>query len=141
MGGIFLSGAVKLGLGSVNEPGPGFFPFLMAVCLISFSSIDLISCAKKSRTLDVVEREEFWPGSRGAKKIVFVIISLFIFIIGLNHLGFVPIVFLFTFFHLRFIETQKWLTVFIMASLFTSLSYAIFQLLLKANLPKGLLGF
>lgn len=75
------------------------------------------------------------------KKIVYTIISLFMFIIALNYLGFVLTTFFFLLFLLTFIAPQKPLKVFLIGSLSAGLSYLIFQLLLRADLPTGVLGF
>ena len=142
VGVVFCKGSVGMGLGELGEPGPGFFPFLMSVCLIFFSSIHFISSLlQKKGQLNFGESKRFWPESDGMKKILFTITSLFTFVFAMNYMGFVVITFLFMFVLLRFIESQKWRTVFLIACLTTVLSYAIFQLWLKADLPRGFLGF
>jgi putative tricarboxylic transport membrane protein len=141
VGVLFCIGSFRLGLGGLGEPGPGFFPFLMSVCLISFSLIHLSSSIKKSGQFNFDVSKRFWPERDGIKRILFTIMSLSVFVIVLNYIGFTLTAFLFIFFLLRFIEPQKWLTVFSITILSTGLSYIIFQLWLKANLPAGPLGF
>jgi putative tricarboxylic transport membrane protein len=141
VGVIFLMGSIGLGLGSLGEPGPGFFPFVMAVCLVSFSSIHFIFSSIKSGKFNFAKGERFWPKSDGIKRILFTIIFLFGFVLTLNYLGFVLTTFLFMCIILRFVEPQKWLTVFFIGILTTVLSYSIFQLWLRSNLPVGFLGF
>jgi len=141
VGVLFCIGSIGLGLGDINEPGPGFFPFCMSVCLISFSSIHFIYSLKKPGALNFAIDKRFWPETDGMKRILFTIISLFIFVIALSYIGFVLTTMLFMVFVSRFIEPQKWFTVFLLTSLTTCLSYSIFQLWLKANLPVGFLGF
>ncbi len=68
-------------------------------------------------------------------------LSLFMFVVLVNTLGFIFTTFLFLFFLLRFIEPQEWSTVFIITIVSTGSSYLIFQLWLKADLPTGFLGF
>jgi len=141
VGVLFLIGAIGLGLGSLSEPGPGFFPFVMAACLISFSSIHFMSSLVKDGQFNFATSKSFWPESAGIKKILFTIIFLFGFVLALNYLGFVLSTFLFMFIILRFVERQKWLTVFLIGSLSTVLSHLIFQLWLRSNLPAGFFGF
>jgi putative tricarboxylic transport membrane protein len=141
VGVLFLIGSIGLGLGSLTEPGPGFFPFVMAACLISFSSIHFISSLIKGGQFNLSAGERFWPQSYGIKKILYTILLVLGFVLLLNYLGFVLNSLLFMFIILRFIERQKWLTVFLMVSLTTVLSYLIFQLWLRSNLPVGFLGF
>lgn len=141
---VFCVGSVGFGVGEMDEPGPAFFPFLMSICLISFSLIHFTSSLRKGikgRQFSFVESERFWPESYGVKRIVLIIILLVMFVIAMNYLGFVIASFLFIFLLLRLIEPKNWLTVFIISGLSTGLSYAIFQLWLKADLPIGFLGF
>lgn len=141
VGVLFCIGSIGLGLGSPTEPGPGFFPFSMSVCLISFSSFHIVSSLKKSGQFNFTGSRRFWPESDGIKRILFTTIFLFMFVIALNYLGFVFTTILFMVFILKFIDPQKWFTIIVITSLATGLSYAIFQLWLKANLPTGILGF
>lgn len=108
----FCIGSIAIGVGDLSEPGPGFFPFVMSACLISFALIHFISSSIKGRQLSLAAGDRFWPGSDGIKRIVFINVFLFIFVIALNYLGFVLTTLLFMFLLLRFIEPQKWLTVF-----------------------------
>ncbi len=138
---LFFIGSIRLDPGSLSEPGPGFFPFVMAACLVCFSSFHSISSLIKSRQLKFTLEERFWPESDGIKRILFTIIFLFIFVIALNYLGFILTTYLFLFITLRFIEPRKWLTVILVGSLTTVFSYLIFQFWLRSNLPVGFLGF
>lgn len=141
VGSLFLKGAISMGLGSLDEPGSGFFPFLMSVLLISFSSILFISSLKKGEGFKFALSERFWPGSYGRGKIVLIVISLVLYVVAFNYLGFVLTTFLFVFFILRFVETLKWVTVVFAAGLTTAGFYAIFEIWLLVNLPAGPLGF
>ena len=141
---FFCMGAINLGLGNLGDPGPGFFPFLMAVCLISFSLILFISSLKQSKefSLSRYRYGRFWPEIDGIKRILLIVLSLFMYVFALDYLGFCLSTFFFIFFLSRFIASQKKMTnAFIVAGLITGFTYAIFQLWLKANLPTGYLGF
>lgn len=139
--GLFCLGGIELGLGSYDEPGPGFFPFLMSIFLFSFSLILFISSLKKVKQLDRIVSSRFWPESDGIKRILFALGSIFMYVFMLNYLGFPLTTFFFMFFLLKFFHTYKWITVFLGAGLTAGLSYAIFELWLKAHLPVGPLGF
>jgi putative tricarboxylic transport membrane protein len=138
---LFLTGSAGLGLGKLGEPGPGLFPFVMAACLVSFSSVHFISSLRKGVPSSLSTGERFWPQSDGLKRILLTIILLFGFVFTLNYLGFVLTAFLFMFIVLRFVEPQRWLTVLLIGSLTTALSYLVFKLWLRSNLPVGFLGF
>ena len=138
---FFCIRSIVLGLGRLQEPGPGFFPFIMSACLISFSLIHLISSLAKAGPFGLPEGKSIWPERNGIIKIVSMNVLLFSFVIALNHLGFVLTAFLFMFFLLKFVEPQRWFTILYVTGLSTGLSYFIFQVWLKANLPAGFLGF
>jgi putative tricarboxylic transport membrane protein len=133
--------SIGLGLGSINDPGPGFFPFLMATLLFLFSLTLIISSLKKDEKFESKEMGRFWAGSEGIRNISFVIMALFIYVFALNYLGFVLVTFFFMIFVMRIIQPQKWLIVFLASGLTTVLSYAIFVLWLKIHMPVGILGF
>ena len=140
---VFFVGSINIGLGTLREPGPGLFPFLMSGCLILFSLINSIFSLRIRRGGEsgVIAREMFWLGRNTLKKLLIVIISLFLFVIAIDYIGFALTAFLFISLLLRFVEPQRWSTVFLMATLTTVISYAIFQLWLKADLPVGFWGF
>ena len=137
----FCKGAIGFGLGDLGEPGPGFFPFWMSVSLISFSLVHFFSSLRKGETTTLPVGLRFWPEGEYIIRIVIIIFLLFMFVIALGYLGFVLTTFLFMFSLLKLIESRKIRTLFLIAGLTTVLSYAIFELWLKANLPKGFLGF
>lgn len=137
---LFCIGSIKLEVGSLNQPGPGFFPFVMSVSLMIFCSINFVySFLRKYKKSDLVIR--LWPRSDGIKRISYTILFLGGYAVGLEYAGFVVTTFLFMFIILRFVEPQKWATVFLTASLTTAASYLTFQLWLRSNLPVGFLGF
>ncbi len=141
VGVLFLAGAISLGLGSTSEPGAGFFPFVMAASLIVFSLIHFVSSFAKGRPFDSRADESLWPKSDGIKRILLTIVFLLGFIFALNYLGFVLTTLIFMLLSLKYVEPQRWRTVFVIGCLATVLSYSIFQLWLRSNLPIGFLGF
>jgi len=141
LGVLFVIGSIGLGPGKSDEPGPGFFPFVMAACLISFSSIHFVSSLIRGGQCSVAASKGFWPKSSGIKKILFTIILLVGFVLALNYVGFILNTFLFMLIMLRVVERQKWRRVLLIGSLTTVISYSVFQLWLRSNLPVGILGF
>ena len=138
---LFCKGSVGLGLENEGEPGPGFFPFLMSVCLIFFSVVHCLSFVKRVEGVNLRESERFWPETGSIKRMLFTVGSLFIFVVVINYLGFVLTTFFFMFVLLRFVEPQKWFVVVLASVLTTVLSYAVFKIWLKADLPAGFFGF
>lgn len=126
----------KLKIGSLHNPGPGLYPLGVAITLIVFSLIVLLPSVfslKKHATTE--EGGEF-----NKKKIILVIISLLIYAAILERLGFVFSTLLFIIFILKFIECKRWYVAISFAVLTAAISYAIFNLWLESNLPRGILG-
>jgi len=67
--------------------------------------------------------------------------ALFWYAIFLEILGFLMVTFLLLIFLFRGIEPQRWLVSVGGSALASLICYAIFELWLKTQLPKGILGF
>ena len=130
----------RLGLGTLQDPQPGFVTFIASMVLGALSIILLVST--KWQRSKVIEKAEMVTFSRERlPKVLFVIVSLFVYAILLPTLGFIFCTMIIIGFLLRVIEPQKW-SVVICASLFVPLiCYIIFNILLKAQLPEGFLAF
>lgn len=139
MGLLFCIGAFKLRLFEENIPGPGFFPFIVGIFLVSLGIVLLILTHLRHMEEKIFE-EKFFPEKDSLKKLFLAVLALSIYGIGLEYLGFLFMTFIFMIILLRFIEPQKWIFVFTASTLITAVSYIIFQILLKAQLPKGILG-
>jgi hypothetical protein len=113
----------------------------MSGCLLLFSLIHFISSLTAGRQPGPLRDERFWPETDGIKRIILTNLLLLLFVVALNHLGFVLTTLFFMFFLLKFVEPQKWFTLLYVTGLSTGVSYFIFQVWLKANLPTGFLGF
>ena len=85
-------------------------------------------------------KENFLPERDSLKKLLLALVALFTYVLVLKYLGFVLTTFLFMVFLLRFIEPQRWIVVFTAAILTSGIAYLIFNLWLKVQLPRGILG-
>jgi putative tricarboxylic transport membrane protein len=137
---FFLRGAIGLGLGGLTDPGPGFFPFVVSLSLLSLSAVLFVVTAT-GKNLNNIPAALRWPEADGTKRILLTVSFLTLYVLTLDYLGFALTTFLFIFFLLRFVEPQTWLTVFLGACLTTGFSYMIFEVWLKGSLPTGFLGF
>lgn len=73
-------------------------------------------------------------------KVLYAIISLFLYSIFLNAFGFVLVSVILMAFLLRAIEPQKWYVITLGAILIPVFAYLLFDVLPKVQLPKGFLG-
>ncbi len=128
-----------LGLGKLSSPRTGFLPFVASIALGILSLALLISneLGQKSfkKEVDITFNKLSLP------KVAYVVISLFVYGILLTPLGFILDTIIFVGFLLTAIEPQKWYVVLIGAISAPLISYLIFDILLKVQLPKGLLSF
>ena len=126
--------SVVIGVGSLGQPGPGLLAFGsglamggMALCLLIQSFI-----SKERRQEDLEHRSALKSG-----KLSMLCISLFVYIIAVNRLGFVLSTFLFVIFILRLVESKKWWRTLLEATLITIGNYLIFAVWLGLGLPLG----
>ena len=125
-------------LGTLSSPGSGFMPFLSGLAIGFFSLVGFIHATIRKN------RGEVWTSLLKAvrwEKALIILISLFAYGLLLGPIGFFLCTLLFIGFLLRVIVPQRWLLVTGGSLLITVASYIVFEVFLKAQLPKGFLGF
>jgi presenilin-like A22 family membrane protease len=131
-------GASRLHIGSFKHPGSGFVPFLLGTVIGFLSLLILIKSTFGKR--DIKGEPKLWSSAEGVKKVFYVLVGLVSYGLLLERLGHLITTFLLFILLLRGINPQKWYIT-ILGALFASVgSYAIFQLGLKVQLPKGFWG-
>jgi putative tricarboxylic transport membrane protein len=134
--GLICFGAFKLTLGTPKNPGVGFFPFITGSLLGLLSLIVFLQSWGVSKA---VKPAAMWPDKGKMWKVLLTVAALLVYGFAMDYLGFLLCTVLFLGFLLRVVEPQRW-TVVIGGSLLASfVSYGIFALWLKAELPNGLL--
>lgn len=136
---FFLGLAVCLGsfqykLGTPASPGTGFMPFLTGVAICFFSGIGFVHATLRQRAGEGWTR--LLEGVRWKNALV-ILISLLAYALLLVPLGFFLCTTLFIAFLLRAIVPQRWPVVISCALLTATASYLIFEVWLKAQLPRG----
>ena len=127
-----------LGLGTLHKPGPGFLFFWVNIVLGILSLIVLIR-AWAGKKEEGPQPAIF--GGQNVSKIVFVLISLFLYAILMELVGFILVTLLFFLFILKIIEKKGWFYTVFVGVVVTVISYLIFETWLQSQLPKGLLEF
>lgn len=135
---LFCIGALKYGFGAFGIPGPGFFPFLTGISLISLSIILSISAISKKQS-ETISTERFFPERESWKRMLQVLGALCFYVIALKRLGFLITTLVFMIIVLR-LEPRKWLFILVAALLSAVFFYLLFQVLLEGQLPGGILG-
>ena len=138
LGSIIAIASLRYRLGTLASPGTGFMPFLAGLAVALFSFIGLLH-----GTLRRKQGVGWKPTMSGLmwEKSLIVLAALFAYTLLLRPLGFSLCTALFIGFLLKTVKPQGWMVV-IAGSLLTALgAYGIFEVWLKAQLPKGPWGF
>jgi putative tricarboxylic transport membrane protein len=130
--------SLKYGFGNLHEPGPGFITFFAGAILIILSLSLFFSSCRDQKT--PVSLQTLWAGLETGK-VLYVIVLLVAYTFLLKSLGFLISTFFLLFLLFRVKGTYRLKSIFLMSLLVTVGSYIIFEIWLKAQLPKGILGF
>jgi putative tricarboxylic transport membrane protein len=128
----------RMGMGTLHRPGPGFLFFWAGILLAIMALIILIQAwiAKKEAGAG-----GFIFGGQNISKIVLVLISVFLYVLLMERLGFIVVTFLLFLFLLGIVEKRGWAASILTSLAVTVAAYLIFETALQSQLPKGLLGF
>ena len=127
----------KYPLGTLDNPGPGFLPMLLAVAMAAMS-VALSARAWKNKTTQ--ERRTFWPGKEGLFKVTLAFVAIFLFTALLEITGYMVNIFFLFLVLLRPIGRQKWVWSLFIALGAALASYLLFDQWLMIPLPRGI-GF
>jgi len=117
-------------------PGSGFMPFLAGLVICSFSAITFFRAFfDKSTGVETIWAKVNYP------KVVFVIVTLVVYALFLETLGFIICSFFLVLTLMRYVGPQPWRTSIIGAVFSSIISYLLFETWLQAQLPKGIFGF
>jgi len=133
--GITIYLALKLPLGNIARPGPGFFPLILSII------IGLLALLFLFRALRSKGKSEFLTGERPTTKwkVFYLLGDLCLYAFLYQKLGFIISTWIFLV-SLKPIVKKKWIPV-LLGSLFISISvFLFFNYLLKVELPMGILA-
>ena len=129
--------AFRLKLGVFSKPGPGFFPFGAGLIMLILSLAALFQSIRKKNSVERTTRQEtfrWW-------NILIILAAITVYPLFLEKIGFLINTFLFVCLLLKVVEPQPWKTA-IMGGLITSLAANIvFNVIFRAQIPRGILGF
>lgn len=134
----FAMEAYHFGLGKIGMPGPGYFPFGVALLFGICSLMVFITSFKKKASQEGLvprqERLQWW-------NIVLVMAAMFVYTLFFNRLGFVISTFLLFFFLIRVVAHEPWFFSTLASVSAAFASHLLFNVLLNAQLPVGILKF
>lgn len=130
---VIMVESYRFDIGSFHNPGPGFLTFWTGSILGLLSVILLLKSWKtRSNEMELDFKKIMW------KNVILVVASMFVYALLLEQLGFMLTTLLLIGFLLLAIESKKWYVVIAVAILTALMSYAIFELWLGSQLPKGI---
>jgi cobalamin synthase len=131
-----LMGSLRLDVGGLHQPGPGFFSFFGGILLAVFSAILLVrSMLTKGEDGGKKKKGE----EENPKAVIFVVIALVIYGMVLEFLGFVLCTFFLVILLMCLFDRKKWWVVLFTAACISFGSYVVFNMLLKSDMPVGIL--
>jgi putative tricarboxylic transport membrane protein len=125
-----------LSLWSGRKPGPGLFPLFLGILLGILSLVFIIVKGFKQNK----EAIPLWTSRGNRNRILLTFGTLIIYAIVLPFFGFLVSTFFLLFFLLGLSYSGKWIVLGISSFLISFAFYIIFQILLKIQLPHGILG-
>jgi hypothetical protein len=134
VGSAIAIGAYNLGIGAVNNPGPGLFPFVIGLGMVLLS-VSIIATSISTAAAPMTR-----PTPSQTLTALAVIGALVFYALALERIGFVLCTILFLFGLLTVLGRYDWLVAATASVGMTAGSYLIFTTLLKLHLPSGPLG-
>jgi len=137
VGVVFCTSSLSVGIGEINAPDSGFFPLVMGCLLILFS-------------LGAIFEEYFWKRVENKAQpligrrwgtVLSVLLSLVIYVLILDGLGFIMATFFVMTFLFKIPKNTSWKNALAASALTTASAYLLFEYFLKCGLPRGFLGY
>lgn len=129
--------AYRQDIGTIRYPGPGFFPFCVALVMAGLALIAILQSVGKHEQEEERDHQEpfrWW-------NIVVILAAILVYALVLQTVGFLICTFLFVTMLLKVVEPQPW-KVSILGGLITAVSAEIvFNVILRSQIPSGFFGF
>lgn len=135
LGLVVIYGGLKIGLGSLRNPGGGLFIFVLGVCLFLLSFIIFMGARsqKGGDPCSVITHSADWKWKNPS----YILVALIGYTFVIAKLGYcLSTVFLLSFLF-NIIERQKWKVVILEAILAVFLSFLFFGIFLEVRFPRG----
>jgi len=129
-------GSYRLGLGTLNSPGPGFLSFWCALILSGLSCLVFLHRLLARTEGEARKLRHLWQGV-GWIKGVYVVAALLAYTLLFTTLGYLLSTIVLLLFLSKAIEPQKWAVAVGGAILASFVSFVLFALWLDVQLPRG----
>jgi hypothetical protein len=129
-------GGYDLGLGTAGSPGSGYIFFWIGIIMAGLSILVLVQAVRLGPKAGAMKA--LWSGIRWPQ-LISVLLSLFLYGLFFNFLGFILSSFLLLLFLFKAVEPQKWSVALLGAVLSALVAYLVFQVWLGSTFPAGLM--
>jgi hypothetical protein len=127
--------AIKLPLGTMDRPGPGFYPIGVGLTLIFLGSILLRRSFRKPIASESYENS--FPQGENLTRVTAVTLVLFLFVLSLKPFGFAFCCFSLLVAVLKLLGMKGWMKIVIASLSVSIIFYFVFNNLLDIPLPLG----
>ena len=134
-----MHGSYGMELGSPRQPGSGFFPFLCAAFILFTAIILLVQSFIKGMGFNKRIRTLFSGIAWYRSAAIALIMAGYILFV--ERIGFILTAFGLMLLLLKAVERHSWKKSLIISILATAVAYVVFDRLLRASLPNGILWF
>lgn len=121
------------GFGSLNLPGPGLYPFFIGVAIAVFSLFILIAELRSGTSKPPLDQA-------GAKTLALMTLTFCFWILAMPLLGYVVVTLLATYAFCKIMKLEGWRKPLAVSAGTALFIYALFDVWLYVDLPRGLLG-
>jgi putative tricarboxylic transport membrane protein len=129
--------SVAYGFGTFGAPGLGFITFLAGLVLSLLSLALFISSFRDPENRGRLR--DLWEGLR-VGRVLYVLLLLVAYALVMRNVGFLIATFVLLFLLFRLEASYRLRNIIILSLLSSTASYVLFEVVLKAQLPKGILG-
>jgi putative tricarboxylic transport membrane protein len=133
---LIVAGSLRMTIGRLGEPGPGFLPLIVGILLTLVSAVLFI----QSLRLKMQDRKVLGLEGKERFKVFTTSLSLLIYAVALKPLGFVLVTFLLLVFLFKVIGGFNWKASIAGPMLTTFLFYLLFSMWLEVQFPIGPFG-
>lgn len=127
----------RLGLTTANRPGPGFFPFGATAAMGAIAVSRLFKAFQRTSAESTSES----AADSDTGLVLGVLAGMIAYVLLLDLLGFLFCTFLLVAFYLKIIAQRRWPVSLSFALAVTLVAHLFFDVLLTAQLPRGLLNW
>jgi len=136
LGVFFTVGARKYGIGSLDEPGPGFFPLVGGVSLCLAALSHLVQLMRKP--LCGARESSLWGEAHWGRSVA-VAAGLVLYAFAVDFLGFIIATFLLMFILFSLYDRTKFIFAIAGSLSVVTITYFVFSIWLNVRFPAGIL--